>query len=67
VYATAASGAATPANPATDPGKAIVIDQNYMGGAARSLIPSRFNDPATSGLTWTIKAGENVLDLNLSD
>jgi hypothetical protein len=44
-----------------------VIDQNYMGGAARSLIPSRFNDPATSGLTWTIKAGENVLDLNLSD
>jgi hypothetical protein len=67
VFATPASGVAAPANPAAEPGAAIVLDQNYMGGAVKSLIPSRYNDPATSGLTWTIQEGENVLDLNLSD
>lgn len=65
VFATDAGGGAA-ASPAATPDAKTVIDQNYMG-SGRSLIPQRFNDPATSGLTWSIKAGENVVDLQLSD
>lgn len=67
VFATAPGSAATPADPAANPGAPIAIGPNYMGGAAKSLIPNKYNDPATSGLTWNIKQGENVLDLELKD
>ena len=70
VFATApdsAAASATPASPAANPGAPIAIGPNYMGGAAKSLIPNKYNDPATSGLTWNIKEGENVLDLELKD
>jgi len=30
-------------------------------------IPGRYNNPATSELTWTLKPGENVVELNLSN
>jgi hypothetical protein len=65
VFATDAGGDAT-ASPAATPDVKTVVDRNYMG-SGRSLIPLRFNDPATSGLTERIQAGENVLDLQLSD
>lgn len=65
VFATAAGGGAA-ASPAATPDAKTVIDQNYMG-SAKSLIPDRYNNPATSGLTWTIKAGENVVELNLTN
>lgn len=66
VFATAAGGGAAPASPAATPDAKAVIDRNYMG-SAKSLIPDRYNDPATSGLTWTIKAGENVVELSLAN
>lgn len=31
----------------------------------KSLIPSKYNDPSTSGLMWKIEAGQNNLSLNL--
>jgi len=31
----------------------------------KSLIPAKYNDPSTSGLTWKIEAGENNLTLEL--
>ncbi len=49
----------------SDPGKASLPDANYMGG--KSLIPGRYNDPEKSGLTAEIKAGENRLELKLTD
>jgi len=32
-----------------------------------SRIPEKYNDPKTSGLTWEIKAGENVVTLVLAE
>lgn len=46
-----------------NPGEAKV-GANYMSG--KSLIPARYNDPSTSGLTAEIKAGDNTVNLALS-
>jgi hypothetical protein len=40
---------------------------DYMGMGAKSLIPPHFNDPASSGLTAEIKAGDNTVTLDLTD
>jgi hypothetical protein len=56
VEAGTSAAAAKPANPAgATPG--------YLSG--KSLIPAKYNDPATSGLTYEIAAGENRIVLDL--
>ena len=40
------------------------VGANYMVG--RSLLPARYNDPATSGLSVEIKPGENVVAFQLT-
>lgn len=67
VFATAPDSPATAADPAANPGAPVAIGPNYMGGGAKSLIPDKYNNPSTSGLTWTIEQDENVLDLDLKD
>ncbi|PQO31227.1 hypothetical protein C5Y96_12845 [Blastopirellula marina] len=56
-----AQATATPA--ATNPGMA--------GGSSmpvlKSVIPTRYNNPATSGLTFEIKPGDNQLDFELQN
>jgi hypothetical protein len=64
VFATEAP--ASPAAAPSDPGQPIAVDENYMGGS-KSLIPAKYNDPATSGLTWEIKKGDNTVTLDLTD
>ncbi|VTS01703.1 hypothetical protein [Tuwongella immobilis] len=59
VSATKTAAAATSANP----GDYKATGANYMGGA--SLVPKKYLDPTTSGLTATIQSGENVLKLEL--
>ncbi len=49
-----------------NPGDAIMVDKNYMSGGD-SLIPARYNNPATSGLTAEINKGENTLTLELKE
>jgi hypothetical protein len=66
VFATEAP-ASSPAATGGDPGQPIVIDENYMGGGAKPLIPPKYNDPATSGLNWEIKKGKNTVTLDLTD
>jgi hypothetical protein len=62
ITATAASAAAAVPK---DPGQPMVVDANYMG-VGQSLIPARYNNPATSGLTAEIKStGKNSLQLEL--
>lgn len=47
-----------------NPGDAKAPKANYMVG--KSLIPARYNDPATSGLTAEIKKGENTVEFKLT-
>ncbi len=48
-----------------NPGEMTAFDPNYMGGG-NSLIPPKYNNPTTSGLTAKIKSGtENVIQLKL--
>ena len=58
-------------NATEDPQSAVVgnpgegkVKGNYMVG--KSLIPSMYNDPNTSGLVAEIKSGDNTLEFNLS-
>ncbi|MGY8771087.1 MAG: hypothetical protein ACKVH8_21965 [Pirellulales bacterium] len=39
---------------------------NYMGMNAKSLIPRKYNNPGTSGLTCEIKSGDNALAFDLT-
>lgn len=39
--------------------------EGYME-VPKSLLPERYADPDTSGLTFQIERGENVLDLELT-
>jgi len=56
-----ASDAATKGNP----GEAKKMDANYMGGG-KSLIPTRYGDPSSSGLTATVEKGkENRFEFKL--
>ena len=54
----------TPA--ATDPGTQVDMS-NYMGSGAKSIIPPHFNNPATSGLSFEIAAGDNTVTLDLTE
>jgi hypothetical protein len=70
VFATRASAESpspAPGGAPSDPGAPIVLDKNYMGGGAKSLIPEKYNNPATSGLAWEIKKGQNTVTLDLKD
>jgi hypothetical protein len=49
--------------PATDPGKQAFAADGMVG---RSLLPRRYNDPKSSGLSATIEAGSNTLHLTLT-
>jgi hypothetical protein len=60
VSATADAGAAVVANPGES---SKVPKSEYMSG--KSLIPTAYNDPGTSGLTAEIKSGENTVELKL--
>ena len=48
----------------SDPSSTAPVDLNYMGGG-ESLIPEKYSDPSTSGLTAEIVAGENKLSFDL--
>lgn len=52
---------------ATEPEKPSQSDDDanrgYMSG--KSIIPPKYNDPSTSGLTHEITSGENVLTLDM--
>lgn len=66
VYATGAAPAATPAATPADPGAAGPVKMDYMSGGA-SLIPARYNDPATSGLEYEISPnGPNDFEVKLT-
>jgi hypothetical protein len=67
VFATEESGSSSQASVAKDPGTPVNLGKGYMGAGAKSLIPTRYSDPATSGLTWEIKTGENALAIELKD
>ncbi|HJZ55506.1 MAG TPA: hypothetical protein VKE74_11130 [Gemmataceae bacterium] len=47
-----------------NPGEAKAPGANYMSG--KSLIPTRYNNPGTSGLVAEIKKGENTVEFKLS-
>jgi hypothetical protein len=53
----------TAAAVAANPGEMKAPKGNYMVG--KSLIPTAYNDPATSGLTAEIKSGENTVEIKL--
>lgn len=53
----------TRAKPDSDPGKQTFAAEGMVG---RSLLPRRYNVPATSGLSATITAGSNTLSLSLT-
>jgi hypothetical protein len=56
------SAVASSAPPAgSDPGVGTKIGADYMGGNAKPLIPAKYNNPKTSGLTFEIKKGDNDL------
>ncbi len=46
-----------------NPGEGKLPKGDYMSG--KSLIPAAYNNPETSGLTATIKPGENTIELKL--
>lgn len=48
----------------TNPQEALADGLNYTD-PGKPLVASTYNDPATSGLTWDIKAGENTVSLEL--
>jgi hypothetical protein len=52
-----------PVKTATDPGKQAFAADGMVG---RSLLPRRYNHPATSGLAATIASGSNTLSLTLT-
>lgn len=58
------------ANPAptsdADPGTLAPLGASYMG-VGTSLVPAKFNNPATSGLAAEISSGTNSLTLELVD
>jgi hypothetical protein len=62
----ASPGPAPAETPAGDP-DSYKPGANYMDAGSRPLIPAKYNDPSSSGLTWQIEEDENVLRLNLSD
>ena len=50
----------------------IVITDNYNGEekeetVAESLIPAKYNNAETSGLTATVAPGDNTINFDLSD
>jgi len=47
-----------------DPSATGPVDLNYMGGG-NSLVPKKYTDPNTSGLTAEIEAGENTVSFQL--
>lgn len=66
VFATGAAPAATPAATPADPGAAGPMSMDYMSGGA-SLIPTRYNNPATSGLEYEISPdGPNDFEVKLT-
>ena len=64
VFATAESTWQPPANKPSSPAEWTSDSAPPM--VSESVIPDRYNDPGTSGLSWTIKAGENILALTLA-
>jgi len=46
-----------------NPGEGKTPGPNYMGG--KSIIPTAYNNPATSGFTAEIKSGENTVEFKL--
>jgi len=65
VSAAQAPQSAAPAAGA-DPGS-YKVGANYMDSGAQSLIPPKYNNTASSGLTAEIKKGENTVTLDLKD
>ena len=45
-------------------GQEVIDPKGYMKGPD-SLIPARYNDPASSGISFTIQPGENSINLDL--
>jgi hypothetical protein len=66
VFATGSAPAASPAATPADPGAAGPVSMDYMSGGA-SLIPARYNNPATSGLEYEISPdGPNDFEVKLT-
>jgi hypothetical protein len=67
VFAASSPASGSPAAAPPDPGSAIDLAHNYMDSDAKSLIPEKYNNPATSGLTREIKEGQNTLTIDLTE
>lgn len=67
IFATsAAASAESPAADApADPGTLAPLNRAYMS-SGNSLLPAKFNNPATSGLEAPIAAGDNQLKLEIN-
>lgn len=64
VYAT--SGETASAIAASPDVNQMKLAKGYMGTGQTSLIPQRYNNPATSQLTCEIQPGENHLEFDLT-
>jgi len=45
--------------------EADVTNASASMNVGKSLIPNKYNDPSTSGLTWKIESGDNEIILDL--
>lgn len=52
------------ATKSSSPGQPVTMGANYMD-SGKSLIPAKYNNPATSGLSAEIGKGRNTIELKL--
>lgn len=65
IFATGTAPAPAETTTPANPDEASQLGKNYMGGNAQSLIPKKYNNPATSELNCTIESGKNEVSFDL--